>query len=84
MSWYYDEMRPTGIDFEEVDQVEEYDSKQGSDRAAEQALIQRLEISPGDIVIDLGCGTGSFAREAARIGAHVRAIDVSRAMLAFL
>ena len=84
MSWQYDEMVQTGVDFERVDQVEAYDAKQGSRRDEEQALCDRLRVGRGTRVVDLGCGTGSFAREAARGGADVRAVDVSRAMLDFV
>jgi ubiquinone/menaquinone biosynthesis C-methylase UbiE len=84
MSWQYDEMRQVGVDFENAAQVAAYDSKQGSDRSAERDLIRRLGIAPGHVVVDLGCGTGSFAREAARAGARVRAVDVSERMLEFL
>ena len=81
VDWVYDEMRQVGVDFENPEQVAQYDSKQGSDREAERQLVERLSILPGQVVVDLGCGTGSFAREAARAGARVRAIDVSRTML---
>lgn len=84
MGWQYDEMRQVGVDFESAEHVAAYDSNQGSSRAAEQQLIDRLRIAPGQLVVDLGCGTGSFAREAARAGARVRAVDVSRAMLTFV
>ena len=84
VNWAYDEMQQVGVDFENAEQVAQYDSKQGSDRDAERQLVDRLCIVPGQVVVDLGCGTGSFAREAARAGACVRAVDVSRAMLDFL
>ena len=80
VDWVYDEMRQIGVDFENPEQVAQYDSKQGSDRDAERQLVERLSIVAGQVVVDLGCGTGSFAREAARAGARVRAIDVSRTM----
>ena len=83
-SWQYDEMCQTGVDFENVDRVAQYDEQQGSDREAERELVKRLVIIPGHVVLDLGCGTGSFACEAARSGAQVRAIDVSKAMLEFV
>jgi len=82
--WMYDEMRQVGVDFENADLVAQYDAKQGSDASAERRLVERLGIEPGDVVVDLGCGTGSFAREAARAGARVRAVDVSQAMLDFV
>ncbi|MGH0035713.1 MAG: class I SAM-dependent methyltransferase [Myxococcota bacterium] len=82
--WHYDELRQVGVDFEDVEQVARYDAKQGSSREAERGLVRRLDIGSGQVVVDLGCGTGSFAREAARGGARVRAVDVSQAMLDFV
>lgn len=79
--WQYDELRQIGVDFEDAAQVAAYDAKQGSDPEAERRLIARLAISRGDVVVDLGCGTACFARAAARYGAVVHAIDISRAML---
>ncbi len=76
VNWAYDEMQQVGVDFENAEQVVQYDSKQGSDRDAERQLVDRLCIVPGQVVVDLGCGTGSFAREAARAGARVRATGV--------
>lgn len=78
--WWYDELRQTGVDFEDALQVAAYDAKQGSDPEAERRLVERLGIAPGRVVVDLGCGTGSFATAAARAGARVYAVDVSRAM----
>lgn len=79
--WIYDELRQVGLDFEDIAAVADYDRNQGSDRSAERALCARLGVAPGRTVIDLGCGTGSFALEAAHSGASVHAVDVSRAML---
>ena len=79
--WQYDELRQVGIDFEDVEQVTAYDAKQGSDPGVEQALIKRLGVFRGAVVVDLGCGTASFARAAAQHGAVVHAVDVSQAML---
>jgi SAM-dependent methyltransferase len=41
----------------------------------------RLPISPGDRLLDLGCGGGRHAFEAARRGARVVAVDTDRAEL---
>jgi len=84
MTWKYNELRQVGVDFENFDQVAQYDLKQGSDRGTERRLVERFCVSPGQVVVDLGCGTGSFALEAARVGASVRAVDVSRTMLDFV
>lgn len=81
-SWYFDEFEMSGVDFEDVSQVEAYDRNQTSSTLEkEQALVTQLKILPGQTVIDLGSGTGTFAIQAAMSGASVYAVDVSQAML---
>ena len=36
-----------------------------------------LELKPGDVVLDIACGNGAFARRMAEIGAHVVGFDFS-------
>ncbi|MFW6119217.1 MAG: class I SAM-dependent methyltransferase [Planctomycetota bacterium] len=79
--WWYDEMRQIGTDFEDAEQVAAYESKQGTSPERERALVDRLGIGLGDVVVEFGCGTGEFAVQAALAGARVRACDVSPAML---
>lgn len=82
-AWYYDEPKMAGVDFEDVSQVEAYDRNQlSSTPEKEQALVAKLGITSGHTVIDLGTRTGTFALEAARVGATVYAIDISQSMLA--
>lgn len=46
-------------------------------------ILRRLSIFPGDIILDLGCGTGRTACHIAKTyGAHVFALDNSEKMLA--
>jgi ubiquinone/menaquinone biosynthesis C-methylase UbiE len=40
-----------------------------------------LYVNPGDIVLDIGCGTGSLAIKAAKKGGKVKGIDVNPEML---
>lgn len=42
------------------------------------ALINKLNITPGTKVLDLGCGDGTTALPAARLGAHVQGVDIAR------
>jgi ubiquinone/menaquinone biosynthesis C-methylase UbiE len=83
-AWFYDELKQIGTDFEDSSQVEAFDRNQKSSSVeAERSLINRLGISQGHTLIDIGAGTGTFAIQAARKGAHVYAVDVSKVMLAY-
>ena len=83
-AWYFDEFKMAGVDFEDVTQVEAYDRNQTSSTPEkEQALVTRLGILPGQTVIDLGAGTGTFAIQAAMAGASVHAVDISQTMLTY-
>lgn len=42
------------------------------------ALIDKLSITPGMDVLDLGCGDGTTALPAARLGANVTGVDIAR------
>src|SRR5580693_6791387 len=48
----------------------------GGSRALLTIDFNRLPVSPGDRVLDLGCGAGRHAFEAFRRGAHVVAADL--------
>lgn len=83
-AWFYNEFQQIGTDFEDPSVVAAYDRNQRSSTVeAEQALVEQLGITAGDTVIDLGCGTGTFAIQAALTGATVHAVDVSQTMLAY-
>lgn len=47
-------------------------------RASGEALVERIGIAPGHRVLDLGCGDGTTALPAAKLGAHVTGIDIAR------
>ena len=81
--WHYDDLRQVGVDFEDAAAVEAYDRNQRTDAAAERALLDELGVGADHVVIDIGCGTGAFALEAARRCRAVYAVDVSAGMLAF-
>lgn len=42
-----------------------------------EAMLDRLSVKPGDTVLEIGCGWGSFAEAAARRGLAVHAITLS-------
>jgi len=47
-------------------------------RESGEALVQALGITPGLKVLDLGCGDGTTAIPAARLGAEVLGVDIAR------
>jgi SAM-dependent methyltransferase len=51
-------------------------------RESGEMLVGRIGISAGHKVLDLGCGDGTTAIPAARVGAHVLGVDISRNLVA--
>src|SRR6266850_1836541 len=47
-------------------------------RESGEALIQRLGITKGLKILDLGCGDGTTAIPAAKLGANVLGVDIAR------
>lgn len=82
--WQYDEMKPSGVDYREVQLVREYDARHErfrDYRRQSEEIMDRLDLGPSATVIDMGCGTGAFALHAARRYRRIHAVDVSEAML---
>ena len=46
-------------------------------RESGEAFVQRLGIKPGIKVLDLGCGDGTTALPAAKLGAEVLGVDIA-------
>ncbi len=53
----------------------------GTDQRWRRDVVRRLAIGPGDLVLDLACGTGDFAEMCVANGAEVCNVDFSRGML---
>ena len=51
-------------------------------RDSGETLVQSIGIAPGQHVLDLGCGDGTTAIPAARAGAKVLGVDISRNLVA--
>src|SRR5438132_7690520 len=51
-------------------------------RESGEALVQRLEIRKGMKVLDLGCGDGTTAVPAAKLGADVLGVDIASNLVA--
>lgn len=81
--WYFTEHNPVGVDLGTPQAVAAYDFNQGTSAKSDNELLDRLDVHSGTLLVDLACGTGSFAIEAARRGAHAHGVDVSAEMLRF-
>jgi putative AdoMet-dependent methyltransferase len=81
--WSFPEFSPVGVELGTAEAVANYDRNQGTDPAADRALLDRLEVGAGTRLVDLACGTGSFVVEAAGRGADAHGVDVSEQMLEF-
>jgi ubiquinone/menaquinone biosynthesis C-methylase UbiE len=85
-NWEYDELKQVGVDYDNFARVAEYDQRHDKIRNIEknnQEIIKTLELQSGDRVIEIGTGTGRFARKAAKQGIQVYAVDVSNSMLEY-
>jgi SAM-dependent methyltransferase len=51
-------------------------------RRYQRRLREAIDVSPGDSVIDIGCGAGQTTREAARLAIGALGVDTSPAMVA--
>ncbi len=85
MKWTWNEFRQTGRDYRDAEEVACYDRTHADFRDMEaeaERSLDLLEIGPEETLLDIGCGTGTFAIAAARRCRQVIGIDVSETMLA--
>ena len=83
-AWRYNEMKPCGFNYNSFILARVYDTYHQMFRdyrgEAEQ-IVARLGLDASATVLDMGCGTGAFALNAAAYYETVHAVDVSKAML---
>jgi ubiquinone/menaquinone biosynthesis C-methylase UbiE len=77
------EFEPVGVDLDSAESVAVYDNNQGTDHTKDDALLDRLPVTSGTVLVDLGTGTGSLPVRAALRGAEAHAVDVSENMIGF-
>jgi putative AdoMet-dependent methyltransferase len=85
-SWQWNEQIQRGTDYASVERVREYDERMAAmrDVAAEAGkILDQIGVSSDDVVLEIGTGTGAFARAAARRCRRVIALDVSPVMLEY-
>ena len=62
----------------------DYNMQEGNSfhtKLIEPAQLSLLDLSPGETILDIGCGNGQFARRMARYGINVTALDISKEMI---
>ena len=82
--WRYNEMKPCGVKYNSVLCAMSYDihHQRFRDYTREnEEIIAALGLNTNQTVIDMGCGTGAFAVNAAKHCKNIYAVDVSKAML---
>ena len=85
-AWQWNEIQQVGTDYADVAEVERYERRMGEFRnlpAEDAAILDTLALPKGSRILEIGTGTGHFARAAARAGHRVTALDVSPAMLQY-
>ena len=83
-NWQWNEIQHVGTNFADAVEVERYERRMGEfrDLAAEDAaILTALALPPNSHILEIGTGTGHFARAAAVAGHRVTAVDISPAML---
>ncbi|HTZ32214.1 MAG TPA: methyltransferase domain-containing protein [Methylomirabilota bacterium] len=58
-----------------------YDKKHSFVWKMASALLDLLEAKPGELILDIGCGTGHLTAQIAATGAHVTGVDRSPEMI---
>jgi SAM-dependent methyltransferase len=81
-SWQFDEVAHAGPEHLDAEYVAAYDAKSPTDWSAEVETLLGLGVGGTSTVVDLGAGTGTFARAIAPYVARVVAVDVSESMVA--
>jgi SAM-dependent methyltransferase len=81
-SWRFDELAHAGPEHVDPEYVAAYERKSATDWSEDIARLRALGVGATSTVVDLGAGTGGFARAIAPSVARVVAVDVSPAMVA--
>lgn len=81
--WYYEE-KQSGVNYQDPKIANEYDNEHQKFRNFEdevEDIVEKLNITNNDTVLDFGCGTGEIALNLAKHSQKVICVDISREML---
>ncbi len=82
--WQYNEMNLCGVKFDTEEFADKYDKHHEKFRDFKKEAQQRIELlalNKQSTIIDMGCGTGAFAINAADYYKKIYAIDVAELMI---
>jgi putative AdoMet-dependent methyltransferase len=82
--WQYDEMKLSGVNYNSTEFSDKYDERHQKMRDFKKEAEERIKLLGLDqqsTVIDMGCGTGAFAINAACYYKKIYAVDVSQLMI---
>lgn len=84
--WQYNEMKQVGADYADIREVQAYDSRMQKLRDIKEEtekILNSINLTRNQTVLEFGTGTGEFAIEAAQHCSKIYATDVSVQMLEF-
>jgi len=85
-NWHWNEFHHAGTDYNSEEEVASYDERMRKFRNIDvenQRIIEKLNLPPDASVLEIGTGTGAFARYVAGKCARVVALDISQVMLKY-
>lgn len=84
--YYFNEFKSLGTDYNDPKEIKIYDERMSKLRDIQKEIentLNQIDLKKGDILLEIGCGTGIFCIEAAKRCKKVIAIDVSNNMLQY-
>lgn len=82
--WYYNEFKQTGINFENEEEVKQYDEKYKITRNLDmesEMISNAIDLKSDSVILEIGTGTGEMAIRLSKLCKKVYACDVSKPML---
>jgi len=86
-NWKFNEFNQVGTNYSDISNVKSYDERMQKFRdikTENEFIMKSIGLKKDHTILEFGCGTGSFAIEAAKHCKKVYAVDVSSIMLKYL